>query len=68
MIAGLGGGTGTGSIVGLADALRKKFAGNPMSPLIVGVVTLPFEVETARMTAAKRGLTSQGSMRLSCSH
>lgn len=57
MIAGLGGGTGTGSIVGLADALRKKFAGNPMSPLIVGVVTLPFEVETARMTAAKRGLS-----------
>ena len=57
MVAGLGGGTGTGSIVGLADVLRKKFAGNPMSPLIVGVVTLPFEVETARMAAAKRGLS-----------
>jgi cell division protein FtsZ len=56
MVAGLGGGTGTGSIVGLADVLRKKFADNPMAPLIVGVVTLPFEVETARMTAAKRGL------------
>ncbi|MCW3983173.1 MAG: cell division protein FtsZ [Candidatus Bathyarchaeota archaeon] len=56
MVAGLGGGTGTGSIVGLADVLRKKFAGNPMAPLIVGVVTLPFEVETARMASAKRGL------------
>lgn len=56
MVAGLGGGTGTGAIVGLADVLRKKCAGNPMAPLIVGVVTLPFEVETARMAAAKRGL------------
>ena len=56
MVAGLGGGTGTGAIVGLADTLRKKFAGSPMAPLIVGVVTLPFEVETARMAAAKKGL------------
>jgi cell division protein FtsZ len=56
MVAGLGGGTGTGAIVGLADSLRKKFAGSPMAPLLVGVVTLPFEVETARMAAAKRGL------------
>jgi cell division protein FtsZ len=57
MVAGLGGGTGTGAIVGLADVLRKKFASSPMSPLLVGVVTLPFEVETARMEAAKKGLT-----------
>lgn len=56
MIAGLGGGTGTGAIVGLADALRKRFNGSPMAPLLVGVVTLPFEVETARMSAAKKGL------------
>ncbi|TFH25479.1 cell division protein FtsZ [Candidatus Bathyarchaeota archaeon] len=56
MVAGLGGGTGTGAIVGLADSLRKKFKGNPMAPLLVGVVTLPFEVETARMTSAKKGL------------
>jgi cell division protein FtsZ len=56
MVAGMGGGTGTGSIVGLADCLRKKTTGNPMAPLIVGVVTLPFEVETARMAAAKKGL------------
>jgi len=57
MVAGLGGGTGTGAIAGLADSLRKKFNGSPMAPLIVGVVTLPFEVETARMQAAKKGLT-----------
>ncbi len=56
MIAGLGGGTGTGAIVGLADLLRKKCAGNPTAPLIVGVVTLPFEIETARMASAKKGL------------
>ena len=56
MVAGLGGGTGTGAIAGLADSLRKKFNGSPMAPLIVGVVTLPFEVETARMQAAKKGL------------
>ncbi len=56
MVAGLGGGTGTGAIVGLADTLRKKFEGNPTAPLLVGVVTLPFEVETARMASAKKGL------------
>ncbi len=56
MVAGLGGGTGTGAIVGLANALHKKGAGSPMAPLLVGVVTLPFEVETARMKAAKKGL------------
>ena len=56
MVAGLGGGTGTGAIVGLATALRKRFNGSPRAPLIVGVVTLPFEVETARMAAAKKGL------------
>ena len=56
LVAGLGGGTGTGAIVGLANALRKRFASSPMAPLVVGVVTLPFEVETARMDAAKKGL------------
>ena len=56
MVAGLGGGTGTGSIVGLAETLHRQTAGSPMAPLLVGVVTLPFEVETARMSAAKKGL------------
>jgi len=56
MVAGLGGGTGTGAIIGLAAAIRRKFSGSAMAPLIVGVVTLPFEVETARMAVAKKGL------------
>ncbi len=34
----------------------KRVQGSPMAPLLVGVVTLPFDVETARMTAAKKGL------------
>jgi cell division protein FtsZ len=56
LVAGLGGGTGTGAIIGLADALRNKFSGSGLPHLIVGVVTLPFDVETARMEVAKRGL------------
>jgi cell division protein FtsZ len=56
MVAGLGGGTGTGSVVALAEALRSKFAGSSFPRLIVGVVTLPFDVETARMQVAKKGL------------
>ncbi|MBT0159442.1 cell division protein FtsZ [Candidatus Bathyarchaeota archaeon A05DMB-2] len=56
MVAGLGGGTGTGSIVALAEALRSKFASSSFPRLLVGVVTLPFDVETARMAVAKKGL------------
>jgi cell division protein FtsZ len=56
MIAGLGGGTGTGAIVALAEALRRKFSESKFPRLIVGVVTLPFDVETARMSVAKKGL------------
>jgi len=56
LIAGLGGGTGTGATTVLAEELRKKFLGLPAPHLIVGVVTLPFDVETARMTIAKKGL------------
>jgi cell division protein FtsZ len=56
MVAGLGGGTGTGAIVALAEALRSKFAGSSFPRLVVGVVTLPFDVETARMAIAKKGL------------
>jgi len=57
LIAGLGGGTGTGSITALAEELRKRFAGSAAPHLVVGVVTLPFDVETARMTIAKKGLS-----------
>ena len=56
LVAGLGGGTGTGAIIGLAEMLKNKFSGSGLPHLVVGVVTLPFDVETARMEVAKRGL------------
>lgn len=56
LIAGLGGGTGTGATTALAEELRKQFLGTSAPHLIVGVVTLPFDTETARMTIAKNGL------------
>lgn len=56
LVAGLGGGTGTGAIVALAEDLRKRFSGALAPHLIIGVVTLPFDVETARMKIAKKGL------------
>jgi cell division protein FtsZ len=56
LVAGLGGGTGTGAIIGLAEALQSKFSGTGLPHLVVGVVTLPFDVETARMEVAKKGL------------
>jgi cell division protein FtsZ len=56
LVAGLGGGTGTGATVALAEELRKRFIGSPVPHLIIGVVTLPFDVETARMDVAKKGL------------
>jgi cell division protein FtsZ len=56
LVAGLGGGTGTGAIIGLAEALRNRFSKSGVPHLVVGVVTLPFDVETARMSVAKKGL------------
>ncbi|MEM3576919.1 MAG: cell division protein FtsZ [Candidatus Bathyarchaeia archaeon] len=56
LVAGLGGGTGTGGIVALSEELRKRFADSPIPRLIIGVVTLPFEVKTARMEFAKKEL------------
>jgi len=56
LVAGLGGGTGTGAIIGLAEALKSRFSGSGAPHLVVGVVTLPFDVETARMAVAKKGL------------
>ncbi|MBS7608589.1 MAG: cell division protein FtsZ [Candidatus Bathyarchaeia archaeon] len=58
LVAGLGGGTGTGAIVALSEELRKRFTESPVPHLVIGVVTLPFEVETARMEIAKKGLDS----------
>jgi len=48
--AGLGGGTGTGGAAYLARELHEN------GRLVVGVVTLPFAVETYRYAHAKKGL------------
>jgi len=56
LVAGLGGGTGTGSVTALAEEIRRRFGDSAVPHLIVGVVTLPFDVETARMSIAKKGL------------
>ena len=56
LVSGLGGGTGTGATNALAEELRKRFVELSAQHLIVGVVTLPFDVETARMVIAKKGL------------
>ena len=56
LLAGLGGGTGTGGIIALAEELHKRFASDPTPRLIIGVVTLPFAIETARMKTAKKGI------------
>ena len=48
--AGLGGGTGTGASVVIANALK------PSGALMIGVVTLPFAVERFRFNSAKDGL------------
>jgi len=50
IVAGLGGGTGTGASYALAEALRDSGA------LIVGVVTLPFAVERVRLDTARKGI------------
>lgn len=56
LLAGLGGGTGTGGVQALAEELRKRYAADETPHLVVGVVTLPFEIETARMQVAKKGI------------
>ena len=50
LVAGLGGGTGTGGACALAEYLHGK------SSLVVGVVTLPFSIERVRMETAKKGI------------
>ena len=55
MVAGLGGGTGTGSIVGLAETLHRRTAGFSDGSVACRCSYVPFEVETARMAAAKKG-------------
>ena len=59
LVAGMGGGTGTGGICALAEELRSLFEDS--SPhLIIGVVTLPFQIETARLELAKEGANDYG--------
>jgi len=55
LVAGLGGGTGTGGTCALADELRRRLSPE-IHNLVVGVVTLPFEIETARMKIAREGI------------
>jgi cell division protein FtsZ len=50
IIAGLGGGTGTGSSYALAEALKGS------GKLLVGVVTTPFDVERVRWDTARKGI------------
>lgn len=50
LAAGLGGGTGTGGVCRLAEALKGH------SKLVVGVVTLPFSIERVRRKAARDAL------------
>jgi cell division protein FtsZ len=50
LIAGLGGGTGTGASCALAEHLQDK------GSLVVGVVTIPFAIERVRMETARKGI------------
>jgi len=50
IVAGLGGGTGTGASCALAEELKDK------GPLVVGVVTVPFAIERVRMDTARKGI------------
>ncbi len=50
VVAGLGGGTGTGASAALTEALKDSGA------LLVGVVTLPFAIERVRMDTARKGI------------
>jgi len=50
LVAGLGGGTGTGASCALSEAMRDA------GPLVVGVVTLPFAIERVRMDTARKGI------------
>lgn len=50
LVAGLGGGTGTGVSCALSETLKGRV------PLLVGVITLPFAVERVRMETARKGI------------
>ena len=50
LTAGLGGGTGTGASPVLAEIAKKEDC------IVIGTVTMPFEIEGARMSKAEEGL------------
>ncbi len=50
LTAGLGGGTGTGAAPVLAQIAKKEDC------IVIGTVTMPFEIEGARMSKAEEGL------------
>jgi cell division protein FtsZ len=50
IVAGLGGGTGTGASYALAEALKNT------GRLVIGVVTVPFAVERVRLDTARDGI------------
>ncbi len=50
LTAGLGGGTGTGTVPVLAEIAQKEDC------IVIGTVTMPFEIEGARMSKAEEGL------------
>ena len=57
LIAGMGGGTGTGSAPVVAEAARAQGA------IVIGVTTMPFKIEGARIHKAEEGLNR---LRQSC--
>lgn len=50
IVAGLGGGTGTGASYTLSEALKGS------GRLVIGVVTVPFAVERVRLETARKGI------------
>jgi cell division protein FtsZ len=50
LTAGMGGGTGTGATPVLAEIAKKEDC------IVIGTVTMPFEIEGARMSKAEEGL------------
>ncbi len=52
LIAGMGGGTGTGAAPIIADIAKQQGA------IVIGVVTMPFKIEGARLLKAEQGLAN----------
>ncbi len=57
LLTGMGGGTGTGSVPGIAQLAKE------MGSIVIGCVTMPFKIERARVDKAEIGLSK---LRQSC--